>query len=166
MSEKIIRIIKYASFIILSAFVYGFVMYLVYSWLSGYSIVYAYFGNLVLIIIALVWDEANFKMYDKMLQSKEAIKELKTSRFFRYILDSFISFKAALYLFYVVIMIFSKIIISYPALVNQDLSSFIAANEYSILLLIAIDLFSGQFVKDRKRAGAIMEKFEKAWSGE
>ena len=166
MSKKVIQIAKYASFIVLSATVYGLIMYLVYTWLAGHSLLLAYLGNLALIIVALVWDELNFKTYESLIKSKEALKELKGSRFFRYILESFISFKAALYLFYVLIMVFSKIIESYPALLNEGLGSFIAANEYSILLLIAVDLFSGQFVKDRKRAGAVLKRFERAWEEE
>ena len=166
MSKKFARGMKYASFVVLSTFVYGVVMYFVYTWLAGFSLLLGYLGNLALIIIALVWDELNFKSYDKMVQSKEALAALKGSRFFRYILDSFISFRAALYLFYVVIMIFSQVLGSYPALASGGFASFISANEYSILLLIGVDLFSGQFVKDRKRAAAVLEKFEKAWNEE
>jgi len=166
MSRKIIQLLKYASFIILSTSVYGLAMYFVYTWLAGYSLLLAYLGNLVLIIIALVWDEANFKMYDSIIESKKALEEVKGSRFFRYVLDSFISFKAALYLYYVLIMIFSQIVNAYPALVHENIGSFVSANEYSILLLIAVDLFSGQFSKDRKRAGEVLKRFENAWDEE
>jgi hypothetical protein len=154
---------KYASFIVISTSIYGLAMYFVYTWLAGYSLFLAYLGNLALIIIALVWDELNFKSYDSIMQSQEALKELKGSRFLRYLLDSFISFKAVLYLLYVFIMLFSQVIDAYPTLIHEGFGNFITANEYSILLLIAVDLFSGQFSKDRKRAGAVLEKFEKAF---
>jgi len=166
MPKRFIQILKYASFIILSNTIYGLAMYFAYTWLVRYSLLLAYLGNLVLIIIALVWDEANFKTYDSLLASKEALDELKNSRFFRYIMDSFISFKASLYLFYALIMILSFIVVSYPTILPESLGSFIAANEYSILLLIAVDLFSGQFTKDRKRTKAVLERFEKAWDEE
>ncbi|MCL2757633.1 MAG: hypothetical protein FWD43_06110 [Coriobacteriia bacterium] len=166
MLKKLIKIIKYVLFLLLSTTLYGLAMYFVYTWLVGYSLLLAYLGNLILIIIALVWDESNFKLYDSLVKSKDALKELKNSRYFRWILDSFISFKAALYLFYVLIMVFSQIINAYPTLAYESLASFIAANEYSILLLIAVDLFSGQFVKDRKRMSSVLERFEKAWKEE
>ena len=164
MSKKIKQIIKYAVYIIVSTSVYGLIMYLAYTGLAGFSLLLAYLGNLVLIIVALVWDELNFKVYDSLMHSKQTLEELKTSRTFRYIFESFISFKAALYLFYVLIMILSQIVGHYPTFMPDNLASFIAANEYSILLLVAVDLFSRQFKKDRKRAKAVYRKFEKAWS--
>lgn len=117
-------------------------------------------ANLGLIILALVADEYAFKIYDAAMQSKKAINELKKSRLFRFHLDAHISFKAILYLFYISIMIFSQIVDAYPTLVSENLRNFIVANEYSILLLIALDLFSGQFVKDRERVKRLSEEFE------
>lgn len=163
MQTKLIRVAKYAAFLLVSTGLYGLAMFGVYTWLSGYSLLLAYFGNLALIIIALLWDEANFKMYDKVLQSKEALDELKNSRVFSFTLEGFISFKAALYLFYVLIMVFSRVIATYPNLIYESVSSFIIANEYGILLLVAVDMFAGQFAKDRKRATTVLEKFEDAW---
>ncbi|MCL1797289.1 MAG: hypothetical protein FWG24_03130 [Eggerthellaceae bacterium] len=157
---------KYAAFLLISTGLYGLAMFFVYTWLSRYSLLLAYFGNLALIIIALLWDEGNFKMYDKVMQSKEALAELKESRAFSFTLEGFISFKAALYLFYVLILVFSHVVAAYPNFMPESLASFITANEYSILLLIAVDMFSGQFVKDRKRASAVLGKFKEAWSEE
>jgi len=160
--QKVAQLLKYASFFLVSTTVYGLLMFFAYIWLARYSLLLAYLGNLVLIVIALVWDEANFKVLDSLMESKEAVAEMKTSRSFRWILDSFISFKAALYLYYVLIMLFSQVLHSYPTLVHENLVSFINANEYSILLLIAVDLFAGQFAKDRASARAMRAKFEKA----
>jgi len=164
MSKKIIRIIKYAGFLVLSTALYGLVMYFAFTWLSKYSLILAYLGNLVLIVVALVWDEANFKTYDSLLHTKEYLDQLKDKRYFRFLLDSFISFKAALYLYYVLIMIISQVITSYPTLLPETLGNFFIANELSILLLVAVDLFTSQFEKDRKRSAEVLEKFEKAWS--
>ncbi|MCL1890594.1 MAG: hypothetical protein FWG00_00950 [Coriobacteriia bacterium] len=161
---KLVRILKYAAFLVISTGLYGLAMFLVYTWLSGYSLLLAYFGNLVLIILALLWDEGNFKMYDRVMQSKEALAELKESRAFRFTLEGFISFKAALYLFYVLILVLSHVVAAYPNFMPDILANFITANEYSILLLIAVDMFSGQFAKDRKRASAVLQRFEKAWN--
>ena len=76
-------------------------------------------------------------------------------------LDSFVSFKTVLYMFYIFILIFSQIIDFYPALVGENIGNFISANSYSILLLIALDQVIGQFSKDRERVGKISEKLKK-----
>ena len=160
--QKATQLLKYASFFLVSTSIYGLAMFFAYIWLARYSVLLAYLGNLVLIIIALVWDEANLKVLDSLTESKEALLEMKKSRSIWWVLDSFISFKAALYLYYVLIMLFSRVLQSYPTLVHENLVSFINANEYSILLLIAVDLFAGQFVADRVKARAIRAKIEKA----
>ena len=41
--------------------VYGLIVYGVYTWLAGYSLLYAYLGNFVLIILALGIDALTFK---------------------------------------------------------------------------------------------------------
>jgi hypothetical protein len=160
MSNKINRIIKHILYVAFAGILYGLVMYFVHSWLASYSLLYAYLGNLALILLALAADELTFKMFESVMQSEKQLAELKNSRFFRFFLDAFISFKAILYLFYISIMIFSQIIVSYPALVNESLGNFIHANEYSILLLMAIDLFSGQFSKDKERVKKLSVTFK------
>lgn len=139
-------------------------MYFAYTWVADYSFLYAYLVNLALIILALASDEYAFKIYYSALQSKKNIKELKFSSFVRFHLDAYISFKAILYLFYISIMVLSQVVTAYPALVNENLGNFIAANEYSILLLIALDLFNGQFTRDKERTKKLSEEIEKAFT--
>ena len=55
-----------------------------------------------------------------------------------------------------------QIIDFYPTIASEDISSFIHANSYSILLFIAFDQFIGQFSKDKERMNKISEKLKKS----
>ena len=165
MSNKIKRIIKYLLYALMTNVIYGLILYFVFTWLAGYSLLYAYFWNLAFIIIGLVLDEVNHGLYqsDKFLSEIQSnTLEAKIGKdFLRFYLDAFISFKTILYLFYTVILILSHINKFYQIFVNEDLVNFIAANEYSILFLIAVDMFIQQFSKDRVRMKEISSKFKK-----
>ena len=161
MPNKIKQIIKYVGYIIFGGVLWGLFMYFIYTWFVGYSLLLAYLVNLALIVIALVADVYTLKVLEKAMQSKELLKEMEKSRFIRFYFDAFISFKAILYLFYIAIMIFSQVIDYYPTLTPDSLGSFIVANEYSILILIAIDLFSGQFSRDKHKRKELSEKLER-----
>jgi len=150
---------KYLVYGLLAGALWGLLMYFTFTWLSGYSILLAYLGNVVLIIIALAADESTFKLYDQFLESDELVGELDKSRFFHLFLDAFVSFKAILYLFYILILFLSQIIDAYPGLVPASIEGFVHANNYSILILVAIDLFSGQLVVDKKRRTSLAGRF-------
>ena len=161
------RIIKYVLYTIFTNAVYGLILYNLCTWLAGYSLLYAYLGNFTLIILGLTLDE----LYLKMFQSKWLVKQIKKEKdnaknfnVLQFVFDSFISFKTILYVFYILIMIFSEIIDLKLVPMNKDLENFIFANRYSILLLIALDQLIGQFSKDRERIKGISEKFKKHWT--
>ena len=158
MSNKIIQISNRILYVLFSNIIYGLIMYYVYTWLVGYSPLYAYFGNLALIILGLALDEFTLKM----LQSEMEKDIEKIYRYVQWMINNFVSFKKILYLFYVFILIFSQIIDSNPALVGEGLRNFILANSYSILLLIAVDALIGQFSKDRERMNKISAKLKKS----
>jgi len=160
---------KYLLYIILTNIIYGIILYNICTWLAGFSLLLAYFGNLVLIIIGLSLDEQNLKM----MQSKKIIDDIKKQNeknqkinfnLFQLIFESFISFKTILYVFYIFILIISEVISLNLITLNNDLEKFILANRYSILLLIALDQVIGQFSKDRKRIKGVAEKFNKNWT--
>ena len=159
------KIGKYSVYFLWSNLIYGLIVYHVFTWLSGRSLLYAYFENLALIIVGLCIDE----YMQRALQSEKLVVELKAekdgeknARFVRWITDSFISFKTSLYLFYVVILIFSQIIRFDPTLVGENMGAFINANDYSILVLIALDTLIKQFSSDRDRMKVISENLVKA----
>lgn len=168
MLSKLKKIGGYLSYAIASNAVYWLALYFGYTWLAGYSIIYGFIWNLALIIFALIFDV----LMHKMLQSEKFVSKLKErkSKYVgidykstKWILDSFISFKTVLYIFYIFILIFSQISALYPDMLNNNFGNFIRANDYSILLLLAIDTVIGQFTKDRKKAQETAEKFEKAF---
>ena len=151
---------KYVGYVLFGGVLWGLAMYFIHTWIAGHSLLIAYLVNLVLIVMALISDELTFKVIETSLKSEEYHETLKKSGFIRFFLDAFISFKAILYLFYIVIMVFSQVIGYYPSLVPESLVDFIAANEYSILILIAVDLFSGQLQKDKQRRTGLFERFK------
>jgi hypothetical protein len=164
MVNKIINIIKHLLYAIISNVLYAFVIYYAYIWLVGYSLLYAYLGNLGIIIIALTFDELTFKYF----QSKKIVKQIKKEKDIKKayytiqsFLDSFISFKTILYLFYIFILIASQIIDFYPTLINENLVNFILANRYSILILIAFDRLIAQFSNEKRRIKEITAKLKK-----
>ncbi|MCL2491524.1 MAG: hypothetical protein FWE87_02090 [Coriobacteriia bacterium] len=165
MSEKIKKGLRYLLYVCYSNLLYGTVVYLAFTWISRYSLLLGYMGNLFLIVLGLYWDDSNLKM----LESKKTIERLKTSddveRDFRILkvlfFDAFVSFKTALYLFYILIMVVSQVIEFYPDLFNHNLTEFIFANRYSILLLIAIDQIIIQLSQDKKRISKISESMRK-----
>ena len=161
MPDRITRIIRSVLFILYTNVIYGFILYWVFIWLSGYSLLYAYLGNLALIIIGLAWDESN----QRLLRSKKLVDMIKKEkdveknfRFIQKIINDFISFKTALYLFYAVILIVSQILSYSPALANENIVNFIRANEYSILLLVAFDTIIVNFSKDKQRMQETSQK--------
>ena len=147
--------------------IYGFVLYCIFTWLASYSLLFAYFGNLALIIIAITLDELmlkriqseKFVIYVKKLKDPE-----KSYRSVRRNLDTSVSLKTDLYVFYILVLIASQIIVFYPALVSEEIGNFIQANNYSILFLIAFDALARQFSKDRERIKKITEEFEKEFN--
>jgi len=166
MNNKFKRITNYIIYAILTNAIYGFLLYNLCTWLTGYSLIYAYFGNFILIILGLILDELSLKMF----QSKWLIIQIKNnkdietnSKIMKFMFDGFISFKLMLYVFYILIMIISEIIELNSIIINKNLENFIFANRYSILVLIALDQLIGQFSKDRERINEVSKKFEKNW---
>ena len=160
MSKKIKKIIKNVLYALFSNVIYSFILYYTYTWLAGYSLIYAYLGNLALIIIALVIDELILKSIQSEIQSKKIVTQIDKDVSLLF-MDVFISFKTVLYMVYIFILILSPIIVFNPTLLNEGLRNFIAANEYSILILIAVDMLIQTFSKDSKRIKKISTELKK-----
>ena len=165
MPNKIKQIGKFLLFFLWSNAIYGLSVYFVFTWLAKHSLLSAYFGNLVLIILGLAID---LYMY-KTLQPKKFVTELKAERgakktynAIQWGLGNYVSFKTTLYLFYVVILILSQVIVFHSTFLGENVSSFVMANNYSILFLIAVDMLIKQFSEDRERMKAISETLRKS----
>ena len=165
MLNKIKQISGYVFFSLLSIITYWFILYFLFKWLIGYSLLHAYFGNLALILLILAIDESMQKTLHTerfITQMKQEKDPEKSYRSLKWALENFGSFKADLYLFYVFLLIGSQIIDLSPTLVSEDLGNFILSNNYSILILIAFDMLIGQFAKDRKNARKALARVRKS----
>ena len=165
MGNKLKKICKFVLFFIYSNVIYGLIVYFTFIWLSGYSLMLGYFGNILLIILGLLLDvylQKFLKSKNLAIQLKDEKNPEKAFRTIKTILDNYISFKTVLYLFYVIILILSQILVFYPSLFGDNISNFIEANSYSILFLIALDMLSKQFTKDRGELREIAENLNNA----
>jgi len=157
MQNKAVHFIKYIIYAIVATVIYGVTVYfLIYKPLAGDSLVYVYIGNMVMIILALAVDG----IIHGVLQSKEFVitkKNYLRARFFY--MDSYVSFRTTVYMFYIVILIVSQILSLGPMLINEDLGNFILTIEYGIILVIALDTLFGAIFDDMERIRKISEKF-------
>ena len=99
MKSKISRIFKFILFFIYTNVIYGLIVYFVFTWLAGYSLLAGYFSNLALIILGLAIDAH----IHKMLQSKKLVQQINEEknpeqgyRYLQNLLDNYVSFKATL----------------------------------------------------------------------
>lgn len=79
-------------------------------------------------------------------------------------IDSFVSFKTILFIFYFIILIASQIINLVPNVVNEEMKSFVFANTYGIVLLISFERIFTQFSKDKKEMEKISKEFSRRLS--
>ena len=163
MSAKIRKTLKVLLYAISSNAIFGSIIFFTFTWLARYSVLYAYLGNLALIILGLLMDEHMIKSFQskKLAMQIKRIKKVKDRelnyRIIKGVLNNFVSFKTVLYTLYILILILAQIIDFYPTLFSEDIRSFILANNYSILIIVAFDLVLGEFLRDRKRSKDIMK---------
>ena len=79
MLNKTQQISKYILYEILGNVVYGLVLYYVFTWLAGYSFIYAYLWNVALIILGLAIDEYAKKMFQSKKLIMSDAENIKTS---------------------------------------------------------------------------------------
>jgi len=138
--------------IVATAFVFGlFTYFVVYGQIADGHRLTAYVLNLVFIIIILLFDKfANHVMLKDGFLTKE---RTKIGHFCAQLLFAthFVSFKTALYLFYIAMLIVSRVSVLEPDLIDRYHLSFIYSVEYGIVLLIPLDKFFELLTKDDKR---------------
>jgi len=140
---------KIIKFIWAALFAWGFfwTTVLIFNNVAGRSMIANTVLNFVLIIIFLLEDLVGDYYLSK---KKEKAQDEKPGLFQRMIASylSSVSFKTALYLFYIAILVFSAIDSVEPELFNEDFSMYLTSVEYGILVLVAADNFLQQFLKD------------------
>jgi len=144
---------------IITAILYGFIAYIIiYHRLAGGSVLLAYLYNIALIIIFLSLD----KLIHAKLQSDKFVVTRRNYLFALWIhIENYISFKTTIYLFYIFILITSRISFLDPTLVSEDFRNFILSIEYGLILVIAFDKLTEHVFKDVKRVKIVDDKFKK-----
>ena len=167
MLNKIKHAKNYLLYALFSNILFGFIYYLVFSQLVKHSLLAAYLGCLALIFIGLYLDKiilrdiVSEKTIDQ-IKNLNATDQKKNYRLIQIVLNSFVSFKTILFVFYFFILIASQVLNIAPSLANENISSFITANSYGMVLLLAFDRIVGQFSKDREVTKEKSKLFEKA----
>lgn len=167
MREKIKNIANTVLFILLGNALYGVLLYFLVTWLAGYSLLFAYLGNLLFIFVLIVVDEFAIRrtlraesIYAEIIQIKHAHGREAYLRFLKWALTYRITFKTFLFVFYVAVLIFAQILKFYPSLVAADISNFINIIEYSVIILLALKDFGEEFSRDRDRANVRLAELE------
>jgi hypothetical protein len=103
--------------------------------------------NFALIIVFLIED----RVADYFTAKRKVKEQGKEQNILTKLLKSYlnsVSFKTALYLFYIFILICSAIDNVAPGYFSEDFSIYLLTVEYGILVLVAGDTFLNQFLKD------------------
>lgn len=169
MTNRIRQVGRHALYVIVSNTVFGLVYYVTFTWLIGYSLLYAYAGSLALIVLGIQLDRPVRKAVrpEAVMADLSKLKEKdreKNYRLVQWFIASFVSFKTVLFVFYFLILVVSQVINIAPDLAGAKLSNFVLANNYGIVLLIAFDRIAGQFAKDRKEMAEVSAALQKSWT--
>ena len=164
MSGRMRQLGRRVAYAVFSNILYGFIVYFTFMWLVGYSLLAAYLGILVLIVAALAIDEFTLRMYQSTKLIASIKKDKNPAQAYRQalgLLESFVSFRVVLYLFYALVLVFSQIVefSSGSITVGGRLGDFLLITRYNILLIIAFDMLTGQFAADKRRLRKIAAAF-------
>lgn len=164
--KKVKKILKHVVYIFISNTVFGAIYYFIFRLLAKYSVLYAYLGSLFLIIIGLLLDKYSKEAFisEKTIYQIKNMDEKNKGRnikMIQWLIDSFVSFKTTLFIFYFIILIASQVINLVPNLANEEMKSFIFANTYGIVLLISFERIFTQFSKDRQEMDSISNEFNR-----
>jgi len=142
-----------------------FAYYVIFLRLADRQEFIAYIYNLVFIAVVLVFDK-----FAEHIMSKDEflVKErTKVGHFLAQVLFAthMISYKTALYFFYICMLILSRIAILHPDLVERFDMSFVLSIEYGILLLVPLDKFIDLLTSDNKRTMRVINRLKRAGKG-
>lgn len=153
------QFIKYSCYIIYSNLIFALIVYFTYTWLLKYSLIFVYIGNAILIVLALMVDNWAYRQLNQIMDSDDDFNKVKNSKLFLFYLESFVSFKTVLYLFYIIILVISEVISYNPNLLSDGLMNFVVANKYSVVLLISIERLMKQVEVDRGKTKMTLKRY-------
>ena len=120
---------------------------LIFNTVAPRSMIAATVLNFALIILFLLEDIVVDYLASKKKAKEQGKKQSVFTRIFLAYGNS-VSFKTALYLFYIVILICSAIETVESGFFSEEFRLYLLTVEYGILVLVAVDNFLGQFFKD------------------
>lgn len=129
------------------AFGYFWLTVVVFNNVAARSMIAVTVINFGLIIAFLIED----KVSDYYLTKQNTKEQDETQSTFKRMVKAYlnsVSFKTALYLFYIFVLVCSAIEKVEPGFFNEDFSLYLLTVEYGILVLVASDTFLSQFFKD------------------
>jgi len=159
MQKKSIQTFVYIIQSLFSATVYGlFTFFVIYGWLAGEVILYAYALNVLFIVLFLLVDKHTYAA----LLSEDLVNTKKSWATSMLLWSAnFVSFKTMLYMFYTFVLIVSRVSMIEPNLFSERMMGFVLSIEYCLILLVAFDKFIEHLAKDDRRIKAFNAKFAK-----
>jgi len=156
--KPMLNYFMYSLYAVIMAVIYGLFTYFgIFARGESGFILRTYIWNLAMIILVLLIDRIYLaKLKKKANKRKSENKRAKVLHF--------VSFKASLYLFYMFALIASRLllILDFSELSREverlySFQDYILSIEYGLILLVAVDKFIDQFIKDKKQTMEIAE---------
>ena len=135
------------------AFAFWLLTFFVIWDFTGENVFLAYILNGVTILYVTIEDKLRLDYLHK--RKKALFKNKYLANLFDYIfLDKYdlSSMKSSLYLFYIIALVTSHMLMINPYIeVSESVRSYFTTVGYGLVILMAVDKFVGQFMKDDKR---------------
>jgi len=142
LKKKIIKFFWAAWF----AYGYFWLTIIIFNNVAARSMIATTVLNFVLILVFLIEDKIG-DYFTARQNAKQQTKQSTVKRIVRAYFNS-VSFKTAIYLFYIFVLVCSAIERVEPGFFSEHFSLYLLSVEYGILVLIALDTFLSQFFKD------------------
>ena len=158
MKEKLIRIVGYGAGAIITTVTFGFATYQLTIAVAGNSVAILYLLNIGYIFLLLVIDA----ILHRKLESKDLAITNENYKKYRYAyIDSYVSSKTTVYLFYIFVLIAGQLHYFNPALLSGEFGYYLESIKYCLVIVMAIDKLIEHIFKDIKRITKLSEKFSK-----
>ena len=158
MRLKLINIAGYGAGAIITTVSFGFVTYRLTTVIAGNSVALSYLFNIGYIVILLIIDTI---LYRKMESKELAITKENYKRYRYAYIDSYVSSKTTVYLFYIFVLIAGQLHYFNPVLLSGEFGDYLESIKYCLVIVMALDKLIDHIFKDVKRISKLSVKFNK-----
>ena len=158
MRSKLIRIAGYGAGALITTVSFGFVTYRLTTVIAGNSVALSYLLNIGYIFMLLIIDAI---LYKKMESKDLAITKDNYKRYRYAYIDSYVSSKTTVYLFYIFVLIAGQLHYFNPALLSGEFGDYLESIKYCLIIVMALDKLIDHILKDIKRINKLSVKFKK-----